>query len=171
MTRLRVRAILCLGAAMVVLSREAVTQAPNPWPAWTLSGGAVTFRVSEGNGWAFGPTVGAQRRLRGRLRLDLNAAALLSSSGFYDFSGLSLDVGLAYAMTGGRLETSLGGGASAVVGGDSDGTSGGWVGGYLAGQGTAWLGPRFGISVRSALRLVSTGRTSPSFGGGVAVRF
>ncbi len=158
-----------LVAALLGFSGRARAQAPEP--AWTLTGGAVTFRVSDGNGWGIGPTAGAQRRLRGRLRLDFNAAVLLSSGGFYNFTGLTLDAGPTLALTRGRVETTLGVGASAIVGGDSDGTGGGWVGAHVAGQAIAWVGARLGVSVRGALRRVSTGRTSPSVAAGLAVRF
>jgi hypothetical protein len=161
-----------LGATLLLtLSRDARGQTRDPRPAWTLTGAVVTYRVSDVNGWGIGPSVGAQRRLDRRLRLDLTVAALLSSSGFYNFTGLTLDAGPAVAITEGPLDTTLGAGVSAVVGGDSDGTGGGWVGAHVAGQGTAWLGTRLGLSLRGAVRLLSTGRTSPSVAAGLALRF
>lgn len=169
MSRTRRRIFPLLLAAMLAGSGRTHAQAAVE-PAWTLSASVVTFRVSEGNGWGVGPAAGAQRRLGARVRLDINAAALLSSSGFYNFTGVTLDLGPAIVLTRGRMETSVSLGASALAGGDSDGTGGGWVGGYVAGQATAWLGTRLGLSVRGAFRQVTTGRTSPSVAAGLALR-
>lgn len=170
MNRVRRRILPVVLTAFLAGTGGAQAQGPDFKPAWTLTGSVVTFRVSEGNGWGIGPAAGAQRRLGGRLRLDFHAAALLSSSGFYDFTGVALDLGPAIGLTRGRVETSMGIGGSALAGGDSDGTGGGWVGGYIAGQATAWLGRRLGMSVRGAFRQVTTGRTSPSVAVGLALR-
>lgn len=159
------------GLAVFLTGAPAVrAQSTAAGPKWILTPGVTTFRVSDGNGWGTGPSLGAERRLGGRFRIGANAAVLLHSSGFYDFTGINLDVGPALALAQGRMDATLGVGASTVVGGDSDGTGGGWVGGYVAAQGIAWLGSRIGVSIRGALRVVTSGRTSPSLAAGIAVR-
>ena len=129
---------------------------------WSLGAGAILYRISDQNGWAAGPAVSAQRRLSRVFKLDINGAALLSSDGFYDFSGAALDLGPSLNLSSGRGDLGVGGGISSVVGGDSDGTGGGWVGGYLSAQGTLWMSPRVGLSVRGSFRQMSTSRSSPS---------
>ena len=137
---------------------------------WMLSAGALAYRVSELNGWGIGPAAGARRRVYRSVHLDMNAGALLSSSGFYDFGGVTLDVGPSLNFSGPSLEAGIGIGIASVVGGDSDGTGGGWIGGYLSGQGTAWFAPRMGLTLRAAYREISTGRSSPSISLSLALR-
>ena len=129
---------------------------------WMLSAGALTYRISELNGWGIGPAAGARRRVHKAIHFDMNAGALLSSSGFYDFGGLALDVGAVLVHAGRSIDAGIGVGIASVAGGDSDGTGGGWIGGYLSGQGTVWFAPRVGLTLRAAYRELSTGRSSPS---------
>jgi len=155
--------------SLLLLASPLMAQSPDARP-WMLSAGALTYRISELNGWGIGPPVGAQRRVHQSVRFDMNAGVLLSSSGFYDFSGLTLDVGPALVRSGRSLGLGIGIGLATVVGGDSDGTGGGWVGGYLSGQGTAWFGNRVGLTLRAAYREISTGRSSPSISLSLALR-
>jgi hypothetical protein len=163
--RARIAALSLLLSASPLVAQT--TEASRPW---MLSAGALAYRVSELNGWGFGPAAGARRRLHRSVHLDLNAGALLSSSGFYDFGGVTLDAGPALLFSGSSLEAGVGAGIASVVGGDSDGTGGGWIGGYLSGQGTAWLAPRMGLTLRAAYREISTGRSSPSISLSLALR-
>lgn len=158
---MRLRAYWISALALAGLTGALAAQQASP-PAWSLGAGAILYRISESNGWAAGPAVTAQRRLHRALRLDLNGAALLSSDGFYDFSGAALDVGPSLNLSSLRADLGIGGGLSGVVGGDSDGTGGGWVGGYLSAQGTFWMSPRVGLSVRGSYRRMTTERSSPS---------
>jgi hypothetical protein len=145
-------------------------QTAEPERAWILSAGALTYRVTDLNGWGVGPSVGAQRRLFRAIRLDLNAGILLSSSGFYDFTGAMLEAGPVLVHSGRRFEVGGGIGVSSIIGGDSDGTGGGWVGGYLAGHAASWLSSRVGLLARGGLRRLSTGQTSPSVALALALR-
>ena len=162
-------------AALFALTVAAVSaplgaQATDASRPWMLSAGALTYRVSELNGWGFGPAAGAQRRVHKAVRFDMNAGVLLSSSGFYDFSGVALDVGPALVRAGSSFDLGIGVGIASIVGGDSDGTGGGWIGGYVSGQASAWFAPAVGLTFRAAYREISTGRSSPSFSLALAFR-
>lgn len=155
--------------SLLLLAAPLIAQSPDSRP-WMLSAGALTYRISELNGWGIGPTIGAQRRVHKSVRFDINAGVLLSLSGFYDFGGVTLDVGPALVRSGRSLGLGIGIGLASVVGGDSDGTGGGWAGGYLSGQGTAWFGTGVGLTLRAAYREMSTGRSSPSVSLSLALR-
>jgi len=157
-----------LGLSMAAAPLAAQGTAPSR--PWMLSAGALTYRVSESNGWGFGPAAGAQRRVHKAVRFDMNAGVLLSSSGFYDFSGIALDVCPALVHSSPSFDVGIGVGIASIVGGDSDGTGGGWIGGYVSGQASAWFAPRVGLTLRGAYREISTGRSSPSFSLALAFR-
>jgi len=157
-------------ALSLALAPGVAAQTSDPSRPWMLSAGALTYRISDLNGWGLGPAAGAQRRVHKSVRFDMNAGVLLSSSGFYDFSGVALDVGPALVREGRRFDAGLGLGVASVAGGDSDGTGGGWIGGYLSAQGTAWFSPGVGLTLRGAYREISTGRSSPSVSLSLAFR-
>lgn len=159
-----------LAISLALAAAPLMAQTPDDSRSWMLSAGALTYRVSDANGWGIGPASGAQRRVNKSVRFDMNAGVLLSSSGFYDFNGIALDVGPALVLPGGPLDLGIGVGIASVVGGDSDGTGGGWIGGYVSGQAAAWFAPRVGLTLRAAYREISTGRSSPSFSLSLAFR-
>lgn len=164
------RAAMLLPALLVMALGTLSAQTAGTFRPWTLAAGALTYRISDLNGWAVGPSVTAQRRVHNAVKFDFNAAALLSSSGFYDFSGVALDAGPSLNRSSRSLDLGIGAGIALVAGSDSDGTGGGWVGGYVSGQGIAWFSPRAGLLVRGAFRQMSTARTSPGAQVALALR-
>ncbi|HEX7023869.1 MAG TPA: hypothetical protein VF187_03540 [Gemmatimonadales bacterium] len=164
------RTAMLLPALLIMTIGPLSAQAAGTSRPWTLAAGAITYRVSSVNGWAVGPSATAQRRVHNAVKFDFNAAALLSSGGFYDFSGIALDAGPSLNRSTGSLDLGIGAGIAFGAGSDSDGTGGGWVGGYVSGQGIAWFSPRAGLLVRGAFRQMSTARTSPSAQVALALR-
>lgn len=134
---------------------------------FTLGAAVVTQRVGDLNGWGTGPQLLLGRRFGRRVVGEAALGVLLGSSGFYDFTGLILDIGPALAFRGTRTSATLGAGLSAIVGGDSDGSGGGYVGPYVSGQGTWWVARRVGLTGRGVLRVVSSPRFAPSLAAGV----
>lgn len=161
----RVRLLLC---ATLLATAPLAAQAPTATDArFTLGVVVVTQRIGELNGWGTGPQLLLGRPFGRRVVGEVALGALLGSSGFYDFTGLVLDLGPALAFRGPRAMATLGVGVSAIVGGDSDGSGGGYVGPYLSGQGTWWLVPRAGLTGRAVLRVVSSPRFAPSLAAGI----
>jgi hypothetical protein len=137
--------------------------------SWQLNAGAITYRVSDLNGWGHGIDVTA-RRTTPRLAFEFGATALLSSTGFYDFGGVSATIGVGRVWDFLRASLSLSGGAAALAGGDSDGTYRYAGGLYAAAEGTWWWRPRVGLYTRVVGRLWQDIDTAPSAAAGLSLR-
>lgn len=161
----RVRLLLVL---TLLASAPLAAQAPTYGAAkFTLGAVVVTQRVGDLNGWGTGPQLLLGRQFGRRVVGEAALGVLLGSTGFYDFTGLVLDVGPALSFRGSRTTATVGAGLSAIVGGDSDGSGGGYVGPYLSGQGTWWIARRVGLTGRGVLRVVSSPRFAPSLAAGI----
>lgn len=156
------RAALLVAALAVSTTSIAAAQAPLARAKnVTLAVGGVAHRISDLNGWAFGPAAQLQVKLGSKFLFESTFEGLLSSTGFYDFSGLGIDLGPAVAFRGDKTTGSVGLGLTGIIGGDSDGTGGGFVGGYVSAQVTQWISPGVGVLVKGTARYTSGERFSP----------
>lgn len=155
-------------AALALATAPAHAQGMGSPSRWQLSGGYTHYKVGGSNGWgdggegilyhAFAPRIGGQVR----------ATVIASSDGFYTFSGAGLDLGPAITLLGSRRGSLiLGVGASALLGGDSDGTQGLLVGGHGSLRGTVWLAQRIGFYAEGALRVWQRNDIAPAVSGGI----
>lgn len=143
-----------------------------PFPDWYLSAGATAIRVSELNGWGNGPTALVACFVSDRAGIEFGPTVILGSSGFYDFRGLSADLGAVYQWWASDFDFDLAAGPSMLAGSDSDGTFLAFGGGYAALRTTYWpFGtPGPGFFARGSIRLWHTGDVSPAATAGVAFR-
>ncbi len=135
---------------------------------FTIAPGVAALQIGDLNGTAVGPTLQMARRLGNHLAIDGVFTAYLSSDGFYDFSGLSLDLGLSYLVRGPSYALAFGAGGAAIVGGDSDGTGGAFAGGYVGTTATYWFSERVGVTSRGTYRMLSAERGGLGIAGGIA---
>ena len=137
---------------------------------WHLSGGYTHYQVGGSNGWgdggegilyhAFGPRAGGQFR----------ATIIVSSDGFYTFSGVAADLGPTLTLLASRTGAiMLGAGASTLLGGDSDGSVGFLVGGHASLRGTLWIASRVGLYADGTARFWHTGDGAPAISGGITL--
>jgi hypothetical protein len=150
-------AALAISSASIAAAQAPLAHAKNV----TLAVGGVAHRISDLNGWAFGPAAQVQVKLGSKFLFESTLEGLLSSTGFYDFSGLGIDIGPAYAFRSDKTTGSIGLGFTAIVGGDSDGSGGGFAGGYASAQVTQWISPGVGVLVKGTARYTSGERFSP----------
>jgi hypothetical protein len=126
----------------------------DPLDGWSFGGGFNLFAAASDNvGRLLGPSVQVARLAPGRVGFEA-AVTYLAPNGNYDFTGLALDLGLAYGQPiGTRPLLLLRGGLSLLAGGDNDG----------GGGGAAAVTPGLGLVVPLAGRLGFRIDVSPRF--------
>lgn len=144
---------------------------------WTLAPGLTYYRINDAdaNGWGIGPVLTTAYRGGSGLGGELTIGVIVSSNGRYDFSGIHADLGIAYTVVRrAPVDVAVAAGATALAGGDSDGTQGVAAGGYVAACGHLWLSDWAGFSLRTAARYMPqefNALFSPSVAVGLGFRF
>lgn len=147
---------------------------------WTINLEGVTYRLSEDNGWGFGPGLKLSFNLSGKFGIQAGAYWLPTSNGGYTFRGFALDGGIRYHLSHKTPQFTFEAGLCHVFGNDSDGTDLLAFGIYAGASATWWLTKHIGLCGRSTLRLwfkddnyrhSYPNGLGASFSGGFAMRF
>lgn len=132
------RSGLATGVLLVALSSlpaaagaQAARPAASNGPArtWLLTASGAAHWIGWEQGASLGGSLTFGRYVPKRLGFEVGLS-YAGPAGFYNFTGAVLDVGATYTIPARSMSVALSAGASAIVGGDSDGTGGAAGGGY-----------------------------------------
>jgi hypothetical protein len=155
-------------AILALTAGTACAQGPAAPSSWHISGGYTHYKVGGSNGWGDGGEAILYHAFGSRIGGQFRATIIASSDGFYTFTGAAVDLGPALPLYAGQTGSLiLGLGASALLGGDSDGSVGFGIGGHGSLRATVWPAPRIGFYAEGAVRLFQHGETNPAFSGGI----
>ena len=150
---------IIVAAALVPLAlvspATALAQAEDGGPAWLTGIGIANYALAEEHGTGWGPEAVVRRRLGPVIVVQARVTVIPTSSGFYDFGGAAVDLGVGVLVVSGNIDVALVAGASALGGGDSDGSYYTAGGAHLMAQATGWLSRAVGLYGNVATRLMA----------------
>lgn len=146
---------------------------------WMIGAGIQFYDLALINGTGIGPSLVAGYRFDEHFGMEFSPMLILHANGYRTFLGAAGDLGASYSLRSSFIEVLINSGLSALVGVDASGGGVGRGGIYIGGEGNIWVTEQLGIYGRLTTRVwvvgyvneEEYGRWSPSYGGGLIIRF